>query len=200
MKKYNNMNMYLVYQPKVSLKTREIIGVEALSRFINPKDNNLIETQKVIESICDVNEMIKLTKNVFEISLLNLKELEELNLTTNISINMSSKEICMPKLSCFIDEVFKCNEKYINKIEIEITEREKVEDINIMKERIVYLREKGFKISIDDLSSGFNNIEMIRLYDIDIVKVDKSVLKNINTRINEIHNIVLLAQKKKLKF
>ena len=194
-----DLDKYLVYQPKVDLKTLEIIGLEALIRFLEPRSKETLNTENIINSITDVSELIELTNEVFDIVISDMKRLDELNFKTRISINMTAKELCDINLAVWINEKLKKNKKYINRIEIEIIEKYEVKNELIMRERINLLREYGFIVSIDDLGSGYNQIEMIKNYDVDLIKIDRSMVRNFKSRYEELKYIINISKRSNIK-
>lgn len=199
MYKFNDLDMYLVYQPKVDLNTLEIVGLEALIRFFNPISQNILNTEDIINLITDINDMLELTNYIFDSVISDIKMLDKLNCNISISINMSSKELCNKNFVNWIHRKLRKYKEYINRIEIEITEKYEVKDESIMKKRINLLRDLGFSLSIDDLGSGFNQIEMIKKYDVDLIKVDKSMIKKFDDRNKELKYIVSTSKKKDMK-
>ncbi|HAT4314019.1 TPA: EAL domain-containing protein [Clostridium perfringens] len=199
MYKFNDLYMYLVYQPKVDLNTLEIVGLEALIRFFDPISQKILNTEDIINLITDINDMIELTNYVFDSVISDIKMLDKLNCNINISINMSSKEICNKNFVVWIDKKLRKYKEYIDRIEIEITEKYEVKDETVMKNRINLLRDLGFFLSIDDLGSGFNQIEMIKKYDVDLIKVDKSLVNKFDDRNKELKYIVSTSKKKDIK-
>ncbi|MFQ8921372.1 MAG: EAL domain-containing protein [Clostridium paraputrificum] len=193
------LDKYLVYQAKVDLNTSEIIGLEALVRFVEPSSLKLLNTETVINSISSIDEMIGLTNEVLNLVILDMKKLDSLGSKMNISINMSSKEICNINLYSWIKENFKEYKRYINRIEIEITEKYEIKDIEIMRLRISLLKQLGFTISIDDLGSGFNKIDIINDYNVDLVKVDKSMVRDFANKKKELEYIVDISKEKNIK-
>lgn len=193
------LDKYLVYQAKVDLNTSEIIGLEALVRFVEPSSLKLLNTETVINSISSIDEMIGLTNEVLNLVILDMKKLDSLGSKMNISINMSSKEICNINLYSWIKENFKEYKRYINRIEIEITEKYEIKDIEIMRSRISLLKQLGFTISIDDLGSGFNKIDIIKDYNVDLVKVDKSMVRDFANKKKELEYIVDISKEKNIK-
>ncbi|WP_133013988.1 EAL domain-containing protein [Clostridium cuniculi] len=199
MDKVKSLEKYLVYQPKVDFNTLEIIGMEALVRFVDINSGEILNTEEVVNSIGNIDDIIELTSDVLNIILLDMKILESMDCNIDISINISSKELCSHKFIRLIDEKFKSYESYINKIEIEITENYKIEEVSIMRQNISYLKDKGFSISIDDLGAGFNQIDMIKKYDVDLVKIDKSMVKNFHKKQDYLKYIIYICRKRNIK-
>lgn len=199
MKKVSMLDKYLVYQPKVNLNTFEIIGLEALVRFKDSKSSEKIDTEKVIDSIKSIDDMLKLTKDVVNMVILDMDKLDKMKCNINISINMSALELCAINIENLIKENLSKYKKYIDRLEIEITEKYQIKNKKIMREKICLLKKLGFTIAIDDLGSGFNQSDMIKHYNVDLVKVDKSMVRNFNNKKEELMQIVNICNKKNIK-
>lgn len=195
----NELYKYLEYQPKVNLNTLEIIGIEALIRFWEPNLNKKFDTEKVINSISSIDEMLELTTYVIDKVILDIKILDELGWNGNVSINVSSREICNTNLCDFIEERLKNYKVYCNRIEIEITEKYEIEDIERMRDRIALLKKLGVSVSIDDLGSGFNQINLVKEYDIDIAKIDRSFVMDFYKKKDELDYIIDTSKKRNIK-
>lgn len=199
MSKIKNLAKYLVYQPKVDLNTLKIVGVEALIRFIDLSSSKILDTETIIDSIKSIEEMIMLTNEVLNMVIQDLIKLDNLNYKFNISINMSSKEICNMNLCSWIEKNFKEYKKYFNRIEIEITEKYEIEDRELMRERISLLKKLGFTISIDDVGAGFNQMGIIEDYNVDLVKIDRSMVRDFKNKKGELEYIVAITKEKNIK-
>lgn len=199
MSNFEKLEKHLVYQPKVDLNTLEIVGLEALIRFTDPESLTILNTEKVINEIESVDEMTELSKYVLSSVISDMKKLERLNCEINISINISSKEICNTSLFNWLIELSQRYKKYVNMIEIEITEKYEVKNAELMRERISLLRDLGFKVSLDDLGSGFNQIDIIQQYEVDLIKVDKSMVRNFKDRNEELRYISNIAKRRNIK-
>lgn len=193
------LDKYLVYQPKIDLNTLEIIGLEALVRFLEPNSNKNLSTESVINSISSIEEMVLLTSYVIDRVILDMKKLDKLGWNGNISINMSPREICNTNLYNLLEERFRTDKIYGNRIEIEITEKHEIEDAECMKERISLLKKLGISIAIDDLGAGFNKKELIQEYNVDMVKIDRSFVRNFYNKKEELDYIIDISKKKNIK-
>lgn len=173
-------NLILVYQPKVNIIDETIDSFEALSRFKDEFDNEL-NTLEVINSITHVDDMRILTQTVISSVINDFKLIERLQKSIfNVSINITSVELEDIRFKPWIEEVFKNNEIYIKNIELEITERYKIRNSNKLIDSLKFLKQKGFKVSFDDLGSGFNNINLIKKYAVDSIKLDKKITELIS--------------------
>ncbi|MBY0757211.1 EAL domain-containing protein [Clostridium sardiniense] len=192
MNKNDIKGMEVVYQPKVDLNTKRIKGVEVLARFFD-KNNNMLNTIEVISLAKEFKEMKSLTNIVIDETIKGIKTFKYNN-KINFSINISSVEIENDSFKEWIDDLLnRYDIKYLNKLEFEITERHKIENKEEMKKNIHYLKEKGFKVSFDDIGAGYNTFNLIDEYDIDFIKLDKSLVENISKYINLIKNNIKKA-------
>lgn len=199
MKILENIETYIVYQPKVNLKTLDIVGVEALIRFIDLKTSKILNTENIINSIEKIEDMIELTNKVIKLVIIDIEKLRNMNYDLHVSINMSSKELCAINIDNWIKTRFGDYKLYIKNFEIEITEKHKIKDIKLMKKRIKNLKDKGFKVSIDDIGSGFNNIEIVNIYDVDTVKIDKKIISNFINKEDDLKYIINTSKKRCIK-
>lgn len=192
MNKNDIKGMKVVYQPKVDLGTKKIKSAEVLARFFD-ENNSMLNTIEVINLAKDLKEMRALTNTVIYKTIEEIKSFNYDN-KINFSINISSVEIEGDLFKEWIDYILNTyDSKYLNRLEFEITERHEIENKEVMKKRIHYLKEKGFKVSLDDIGSGYNTFDLIDEYDIDFIKLDKSLVNNTSTYINLIKNNIKKA-------
>lgn len=177
-----NKNFYLLYQPKYDLKTKKIIGAEALIRM---KDN-IFYPNEFISIAEETNKISEITKIVIENIIKDLKILDIKNRNDfNISINLSAKDLIDNSILYFlIDE---CEKNNINPslISIEITEYTLMKNIDKTIEILQNFRDKNIEISIDDFGTGYSSMNYLKLLPINVIKIDKSFIDNIDNNIKD---------------
>lgn len=195
-------NIYIdeiLYQAKVNITNMEICGFEALVRFSNGID--ILNTDKVIDSITSVSDKQALTSYVINHI---IEDSTKLHMNKyRFAVNISPQEIeDISFKEWILDIINKC--KNINDIiEFEIIEKDFINDFNIFNDNIKLLKKFGFYISLDDIGSGYNTLEMInKISNIDYIKIDKKIINSINTcdlvecilKIAKIKDIRVLAE------
>lgn len=169
------------FQPKFAKDGKTIIGAEALVRWY--KYGSIISPYIFIP-LCEKTGLIRdLDELLFEDICKNLKIwINEKKNVVPISVNLSRSY--MDKID-FIETL----EKYINKyqipkelIEFEITESSIIENEEKLKLNISSLRNKGFKILLDDFGVGYSSIKTISDIQFDILKIDKSFIDEIGEK------------------
>ena len=171
------LEMFL--QPKFSLITRKIIGAEALCRWRNP-DGSYKMPCEFISVLEKVGYIEDLDFFIFEEVLKTMCYWKRNGRQIiPVSINFSQKHFTKPD---FVERVVKLTESYnIDKenIEIEVTESCFVGDMNSLFYDMKQLRSHGFKIDIDDFGIGYSTLSVLINAPVDIVKIDKSFIDNL---------------------
>lgn len=187
-------NVEIVYQPKVALVTKEFNSFEALIRFFD-QNNNMLNTEDVIMLLKNINDMRNITNKVIDRTISVMENLENYK-NLSFSINISCAEIEDDFFEEWIENLFfKYEKKYLRRLEFEITEKYKIKNSKLFEKRLKILKNKGFLISLDDIGTGFNNYELMYKYEFDYIKIDKSLIKEINLNKGLIKNIIENAHK-----
>lgn len=189
---------FLVYlQPKVSSVDRRIVGAEALVRYQDP-ENGFVPPDQFISLVENAGLISHIDFYVFESVLKLLTQWREMEKPLYpVSVNFSR---CTIVESNFIQKLNAIWKKYglpHDLVELEITERAQSEDNEHVLLRIKQLKHCGFSISIDDFGVKYANLSLFTAADIDIVKLDKSLLKDFYENSKSylvVHSVVQLCR------
>ncbi len=160
--------MYL--QPKYSISTSEIVGAEALVRWIHPEKGTLPPAEFI--SVFEKNGfIIKLDEYIWEQACRAIREWIDSGVEpVPISVNISRVHLTDEK---FIDVLDGLIAKYgIPKylIETEITETvENAGDEDVIKK----LKDRGYMLLMDDFGSGYSSLNMLKSTPFDVIKIDR---------------------------
>lgn len=170
----------LYYQPKVEIKSGDIIGVEALIRWISPTKG--IISPDLFISLAEENGFIT------EIGWWVIQEAinqhilwRSAGIDVAVSINISAKHLLSDG---FVDDFKKLLEQKrveANKIDIEITEymflQQSEKNFHILQE----LHDYGVTISLDDFGTGYSSLSYLKKFPIDNLKIDKAFMDDYNS-------------------
>lgn len=195
--KKGEIQMY--YQPKIDLKSGKIVGVEALIRWFSAK-YGYISPEKIIAFSEDCGYINILGKWIMEKSCKDIKYLNEMmNTSIDLSVNVSPNQLDNEH---FIKELIKSLELIDFKfdlLKLEITESENIEDIMKINDIINEIKSKGIKISLDDFGKGFNSINYIKNYNVDEIKIDKTLVEYIHKNPMFIESLINMIHTTKSK-
>ena len=160
------------FQPKVSVKDRNLVGAESLVRWIHDGDeifpSRFIPLLEQNDCICDL-DMYLLEKVCQFIR----KREDENKENTCISVNFSKRNLnnqaLVEQIISVIDK-YKVPHKYI---EIELTESQNYEDFQRMNSVIHALHNFGINVSIDDFGTGSSSLSMLKSTSPRVIKIDK---------------------------
>lgn len=96
------------------------------------------------------------------------------------SINFSMSDFENDEIINTLVGHFSAYPEIVTRLDIEILESEKLTDMNKVKHFISELKKLGCGISIDDFGSGYSNFTNLTELDLDIIKIDGSLIKGIN--------------------
>jgi PAS domain S-box-containing protein len=191
----DNYKIVSYFQPIINNQTKEIDKYESLVRLID-EDGNIISPYEFLHVTKSGNYYNKITLRVLENS---FKMLTYVN--TKLSINLSVLDIEKKETR---EEVYKLLEQYENdndRIVFELLEDERVKDFKSIRRFIRKVKNKGVQIAIDDFGSGYSNFERLLDFEPDILKIDGSLIKNIEKdkfSRNIIETIVTFAKKQNI--
>ena len=171
---------YLVFQPQYSLKTREIVSLEALIRW-NNENKELTYPDRFIPIAEENGAIIDIGYFVFEESCRSLNMMRENGLNVQyIAVNVASMQFNEDDL---LDIFLSILERYHltpSDIEIEITERFVMEPTRSNITLLERFRSHGFRISIDDFGTGYSSMAYLKNLPADTIKIDKTFVDDID--------------------
>ena len=179
------------FQPIFDTITQKPVSYECLIRLIDT-DGSVISPYKFLTIAQKSKLYPQLTKIMLEKSCQYFEHRD-----TTFSVNLSINDILDVDMVTYIQ---KCIKKHNvnNKIVFEILETEGIDNYVEVSSFILSMKQLGCKISIDDFGSGYSNFEHILKLDIDYIKIDGSLIKNLETDINAqivVETIVDFAKK-----
>ena len=167
------------YQPIVNTQTQEIYKYEALIRYIN-------EQGEVIAPIkfLDIAKKAKLYSHIIEIMLLEaISLIKEQN--KRVAVNISFDDITNTKTTKKIYDTLEENKEFVHLLEFEILESEEINNFATVTTFIDKVKSLGCSVGVDDFGAGYSNFNMLTNLNIDFVKIDGSLIKNIDTSKNQ---------------
>ncbi|MEW5832562.1 MAG: EAL domain-containing protein [Campylobacterota bacterium] len=171
------------YQPIVNARTLEIEKYEALVRIVE-EDGSVVTPYHFL----DISKKVKLYYHVTRIMIDKVFEALRQNPGKICSINLSIEDIHNPSMySYIIDKVRNCTNA--PQLIFEILESEGIENYDVVNAFITEVKKYGVKIALDDFGAGYSNFAYISRLDIDYVKIDGSIIRDVDT--NRTSKIIL---------
>ncbi|WP_051654726.1 EAL domain-containing protein [Persephonella sp. IF05-L8] len=190
-----NEGILLYLQPIIDNHTGNISKYEALVR-IKDKDGNILSPFSFLDIAKKTKYYPEFTFSVMR-QTFNILEIIDTQISINLSVIDIEKEHIRNEILKLIEE----NRNKADKITFELLE-EDVKDFSVIEDFIKIIKSFGIQIAIDDFGSGYSNFERLLDYQPDILKIDGSLVKNIeNDKFsrNLVETIVSFAKKQNLQ-
>ncbi|TAH74967.1 MAG: EAL domain-containing protein [Anaerolineaceae bacterium] len=186
----------LFYQPEYNLDTKEIIGVEALVRWVSP-GKGIIPPDAFIPVAEKTDLIYELERMIICKALEQKQKWEQEGLGhIELSINLSSKSIESEDDFSIIEKIISSYKVNYNTVIFEITESAVITNINMAMERLSRLKKHGIRFALDDFGTGYSSLVHLIKLPIDIIKIDRSFISSIpdcNEETSITKNILKLA-------
>ncbi|MCR5627797.1 MAG: EAL domain-containing protein [Lachnospiraceae bacterium] len=174
----SNREVIAYYQPKYDLKTKKIVGAEALVRWM--KDGKMIQPSSFLPALENDGSVRQLDFYMLELVCEDLAYLIKAGIEpVRISVNYSQINLQNPSLAEDTMEILKRYNVDPKYIEIELTETSSYEDHERLEAFLTKMHDFGFTVSMDDFGTGYSSLNLFKNFNFDVVKLDKSFLDNI---------------------
>ncbi len=169
-----NKEFQAFLQPKFAINENELIGAEALARWIEA-DDKMIYPNDFIPLFERNGFIVELDNYILEQVCITLRKWLDQGLhIVPISVNCSRLNLHNPN---FVQVVAATADKYNvphEYIEIELTESNTIESEQTIEQLFESLHKEGFRISIDDFGAGYSSLGMLTSLQVDTLKMDRS--------------------------
>ena len=173
----NRDQLELYFQPKLSLRTHEITGVEALLRW--PGRQQPIPTDEII-ALAEQSGLIKpLTRWVLTRGLQARSALLNSGFDLTISINVSPNNLREPEFALFVQGLMTEFSEHRGRTILEVTETSMMQDPKNSLKALRALDSTGIPLSIDDFGSGYSSLSYIKQLPAREIKIDRSLIMDI---------------------
>jgi EAL domain-containing protein (putative c-di-GMP-specific phosphodiesterase class I) len=169
----------LVYQPRVDLATGRCLAVEALLRWQHPTLGQVSPAAFI--PVVEADPLIgQLTDWVLNTALSFGAQLEASGHDIQISANVSPANLVVGYFVGRLVELLRTHGMPTSRLELEFTEGALLGDDNRTRRQLNQIRRIGIGVSIDDFGAGYSNLGYLRHIPADIIKIDRSLVQNID--------------------
>ncbi len=179
-----NNHFYIMYQPILDFKEKRCNKLEALIRWRHPElgmitPSEFIYLSEISGTIIELTDFV--CRRVFEQISIWKKQKKKFM----VSINISAKALMHPEFTNKLNALSKEYDVDKTSIIIEITESVMLEKIDQSLLVLTALKEQGYLIALDDFGSGYSSLTYLRHLPVDIIKIDRNYIANIDKKKEE---------------
>ncbi|MCP1339453.1 EAL domain-containing protein [Idiomarina sp. M1R2S28] len=198
---FANRKLQVWYQPQVELRTKKVVGVEALLRWPQ-SDGSFISPAEFIPLAEYSGLIVEIGSWVIEEACRQINAFDEIGLPQlRVAVNVSVPQF---RKRDFPELVEKQIEQWgidPKRIELEITESIVMEDPDLVADILRRLKQQGIQVAIDDFGVGFSSLSYLQKLPLDRIKIDKTFVNNSDEKSGKIiiETIVDMARRLGLK-
>lgn len=183
-----NRDFLVYYQPKISLKAKKIIGLEALVRW-RGKDGRIIPPDEFIPVFEKNGFISELDSYVYErVCELIASWMADGLKPLPIAVNISRLHIVEPD---FLERLTAINEKHgvpERYLELEITENAFLNNTEVVLKAAKEIKNQGFVLTMDDFGTGYSSLSLLKDLPVDFIKLDREFFRKV---LNEREKIIV---------
>jgi diguanylate cyclase (GGDEF)-like protein/PAS domain S-box-containing protein len=191
-----NKQFFLLYQPIFDLKHTRIRGVEALIRWRHPT-RGVIPPDEFIPVLEDSGMIIEVGRWVLDQACAQAASWHDMGHPMSMSVNVSMRQLESEALVGHVGEALRATGLAPGSLTIEITESTLMRDASATVARLDKLKQIGVMIAIDDFGTGYSSMAYLRQFPVDILKIDRSFVAEVNETQNSsalVHTLVELGR------
>lgn len=192
---------YVEYQPVVHAQTGEIVGAEALVRW-KKEPYGIVPPGMFIDWLESNPCMYDLGNFVLKQALTDAVEFRKSNPDFFINVNMSAKQMERKTFCGVVMALLKETGFPAGQLCLELTERCRSMPVSVMEEKLLYLKQHGVRLAMDDYGTGSASSSVLLQTPMDEIKIDMSFIRGITdnqTKQALVRSMVDFANKADLK-
>ncbi len=173
------------YQPRVDAQTKEILGVEALVRWVHPQ-LGMVSPAQFIPLAEETGLIVPIGEWVLRQACKQNQAWREAGYRPiRVSVNLSPVQFRDACLTDVVDSALAESGLATDGLELEVTESMLMNDPDATIDALKQLKSRGLKISIDDFGTGYSSLSYLKQFPIDSLKVDRSFIRDVTTNADD---------------
>jgi diguanylate cyclase (GGDEF)-like protein/PAS domain S-box-containing protein len=173
--------LFLQYQPQISLADGTVVGMEALVRWKSPK-LGVVSPGRFIPTAEETDLIVTLGDWILEEACRQTKKLLDEGFTIgHVAVNLSARQFRDRRLVARVSDILRRTGLDPSRLELEITEGVVMYDIDAVIGKMKELKALGVLLSIDDFGTGYSSLSYLRRFPIDRIKIDQSFTREIES-------------------
>ena len=177
----NGYEFEVYYQPKYDIQVNppKLVSAEALVRWRHP-ELGMIAPDEFIPLFERNGKISEVDKYVWgEAARQVMRWREQYGVTIPVSVNLSRVDVFDPTLEQTLDKILILNGLNHSDLKLEVTESAYTENAEQVIQVVEGLRRKGYMVEMDDFGTGYSSLNMLSAMPIDVLKMDKAFIQNI---------------------
>ena len=178
--------LFLLYQPQVNLRDRQVIGAEALMRWRHPVQG-IISPVRFIPVAEECGLISEMTEWAIGQACRQLRKWKDAGFPdVSLAVNVSAHNVQHDDVYAWVASALSASGLDGGSLELEVTEGTLMSDMEASIEKLVELKKRlGIRTSIDDFGTGYSSLSYLKRLPVDKLKIDQSFVRDIAQDAND---------------
>ncbi|MDQ1484012.1 MAG: hypothetical protein QOF35_2088 [Actinomycetota bacterium] len=171
--------LVLYYQPKVNIRTGDVVGAEALVRWRHP-EHGMVLPDDFIHLAERTGLINQLTRHILDSALAQARTWLEDDRPLPIAVNLSARNLHDLRFADMVGDLLALHDVPAHLLELEVTESAIMIDPLRASQMLQKLSELGVRLSLDDFGAGYTSLSQLKALPISEIKIDRSFVITMN--------------------
>ena len=176
----DNGDLEVVFQPKVTLVGRQLVGVECLARWDHGA-HGPVSPEDFVAVAEHTGQLNRLTETVLNEALRRCRQWADASRPLNVAINLSSRTLVDPDFPDWVSGLLNEYGVAPDQLTLEISEAGVTSDSDRMLPTLRRLHDRGVRLAVDDFGTGYSSLSHLRKLPVDEVKIDRAFVEGMAT-------------------
>jgi diguanylate cyclase (GGDEF)-like protein len=176
----DNGELDVVFQPKVTLAGRQLIGVECLARWDHGAHGS-VAPEDFVAVAEHTGQLNRLTETVLKEGLRRCRQWADAGRPLNVAVNLSSRTLLDPDFPARVSALLDEYGVPARQLTLEISEAGVTSDSERPLPTLRKLHELGVRLAVDDFGTGYSSLSHLRRLPVDEVKIDRAFVQGMAT-------------------
>jgi diguanylate cyclase (GGDEF)-like protein len=175
-----NGDLEVVFQPKVTLSNRQLVGVECLARWEHSAHGS-VSPEDFVAVAEHTGQLSRLTETVLKEGLRRCRQWADASRPLNVAVNLSSRTLVDVDFPGRVAELLAEYGVAPDQLTLEISEAGVTSESDRPMPSLHRLHELGVRLAVDDFGTGYSSLSHLRRLPVDEVKIDKTFVQGMAT-------------------
>ncbi len=179
----DNHEFFLVYQPKIDLRSGRIIGAEALLRWVHP-ELGFVSPVDFIPMAEASGEILRIGDWVIDRAIRQLEEwlaARQVATDFHLAVNVSVQQLTQPDFARSLLHRLLRSRLPAGALEVEVTESGLMENVDLAREQLKLLSRHRVSVAIDDFGTGHSSLAYLKTLPVSVLKIDRAFVSSMDT-------------------
>lgn len=169
------------YQPKINIRTRKVIGAEALVRWKHPT-KGFISPELFVPVAEEAGLIIELGEWILRTACQQTQDLQEMGYEgIGVAVNISAVQFTDGNLLPMVNGAIQDSSLNPQLLELEITESAVMHDPEDVIKSLHELSQFGMRLAIDDFGTGYSSLAYLKRFPVDTLKIDRAFITDVSS-------------------